>query len=203
MTLTAPIANVLQRVKNVVQDNHAKLRDALAEVGRLQAELETIQHEIASRTDISRFDQHVRQAEARHEQDRTNFGLEFAYRVAVLVRDKEAERIRPLLAIQMRSDGSEAMGELFKRNPDWREVLRAACEAKLAIVQHEAREIEQAVRKELASENFSEQAIARHPKLVRTRNAVRLWKSLREQCSTESDTVGLWKRCLGNLISVA
>jgi hypothetical protein len=120
-----------------------------------------------------------------------------------MIRNEAAGRVQPLLAAKIRSGGTddEAFGELFRRNPDWREILKAACEAEFAITRDEAREVEGAVRKELGDE-FDEQGIAQYPRVRRARHTAAMWKSLGDQCDTECDQARLWRRVTRNLTTV-
>jgi hypothetical protein len=185
----------LTAITNALHHNDS---DALAEVRRLQTERQSIQREIDSRTDLSRFDQYVAECRLRFERDKT-FDNERALYLAQMIRAEAGRRIEPLLvARRYDTDGSESLNKLFRSNPDWRETLRNACAAKLAVAEGQASEIEKAARAELG-EGFDGDAIANHPKVKRATSEVRRWRACVELCAAERDDIKLWKRIMSNL----
>lgn len=174
-TIAEPLSRMLHGVKAVMGDKHAVYRDALAGVERLRDELAALVKETET---------------ADQEADRL-----------ALANPHNIDKIQPMLAATRRgwigSPAERALEQLLKENPGWRNILKTACEAKLAIIESEAREIEKSVRQEL-SDGFDEDQIQSHPRLRQIRRETGKWRALVDDCDTGKD-VDLWRRVTRNL----
>jgi len=177
MNIAEPLSRAFHGVKAVMAgDKHAALSDALREVDRLRAGLAEL----------------VKETEAADEE---------ADRLA-LASPHNIDRIAPMMAATLRgwigSPADRALERLFKENPEWRNVLKTACETKLALTEGEAREIERKVRQELGDLGFDESDIETHPRLRRVRRELTKWRTLADDCDSGKDA-DLWKRVTRNL----
>lgn len=168
--LTAPIRSAFHRVKSAIQDNDARLRDALADVRRLQDALKAIQNEIAGR------------------------------KFKLLRRCAGNMPPLSLAASVTAADPDESWREFVKQYPHWRETLRQACAIKLAIAQADCAAANERTRGELSGEEFSEAEISNHPRLRRTNHCEKLWRRMVEACANEKGAAGLWVRVTKELL---
>jgi hypothetical protein len=198
--LTAPITNAIKRLTSRGPDARTRLGSAMQEVQRLQGELEAIQDKINQRTDIARFTKHVAECRQRFEREQT-FEAERDLILAELISAEATRRIQPFLFAKQRgySGGdNDAFASFVRQHPTWREILKAACEARLAVAANEVAETEKQVRGEFGGE-FSENALRRHPRFAKARHVAAMWRSLTDQCETERDEAELWRRVTRNL----
>jgi hypothetical protein len=177
----------------------------MVDITRLTDALTSIKRVIGARTDVSRFEQHVKECQARFEREKT-FEAERDLILARVVREKAAQTVAPDVYAKMRYGigGEEsALNELFRHNSKWREPLRAACVVRLEMAEAEAKEVEAAVREEWAGQGFTEKQILEHPRLARAKRQVAIWKASVDACDNDPDSLGVWKRITRNLNAVA
>lgn len=175
-TLAQPVARAIKRVKRAVQSNEARLRDALREVEGLRDALEALAGAIDAKD---------------KEQDEA------------ALRDPRSVGVKPMAMARMRGwlddPFTRALNESKKLQV--REVLKTACEAKLAVVSAEASEVEKSVRRELSDEGFDDDELGLHPRLKRAKGVVATWQRLVAQCTAEKNIARLWRQIIPNFVS--
>jgi hypothetical protein len=96
------------------------------------------------------------------------------------------------------SDGSEPYIELFKRHRDWRDTLKTACAAKLALAEAEYEKVCATVREQLGGD-FDSLDLENEPRIKKARREVSMWRGVLTQCASEKDAPALWGRVTRNL----
>ena len=169
--IAEPIRTVIDRVKSVVQgDPRSRLDAAINDVTRLQGELQRIGAEVAGRK----------------------------FRLLGLC----AKNMPPLSVASsvMSADPQESWREFVRQHPEWRSVLKKACQIHLGIAELAHNAAERRTREELADdESFSESEIQSHPRLRRAARRKALWTGLTAQCEKEKDGAALWVRVTKHL----
>lgn len=141
----------------------------MAEVRRLHGELGTIEHEVVAR----------------------NFEV---------LRSCAANQSPMSLHAGLIGDAQDEPWRTFiHSSPRAIETLRQAVTAKLEIAEGQAHEVETRVREELSDDEFTEHAIAQHPRLARARAEAALWASLLSACDDPKASQGPWKRVTKHL----
>jgi hypothetical protein len=190
------IGRAFRKVKSAMQDNHAKLRSAVAEVEKLEASRQKILQEISMRFDTSRFEPVVASARSKFEKEGT-IEAEVNMILMQLVANEVSNRVAPLRFARMRAGlsggASEEWATFENRHPQWRVTLREACQCKVGLAKESLQETLTEVGRQLAGKFDVED----DQRVGRARRELDTWEGAVERCTSEKDGERFWRGIIG------
>jgi hypothetical protein len=195
------IRRAFHKMKSAMQDDHhARLRQAVAEIERLEAGRQRIFQEIASRFDTARFSDVVARAQERFETEKS-VESEINLILMQLGANEVENRVAPMRLARMRAQMSggvtEEWDEFSSKFPMWRDALirerRARLEVKKEALEKTLAEVGRQLNGEFDVEDDQ--------RVKRARREVGTLEESIIRCTTERDNERLWNSLVSRILS--